>query len=176
MDGRWSVPIARDSTVTPASACRLRLLGPAFASGGRTSPVEPAPPVHVVGHVGERDGRTRPREADGADHQPHDPFLMREGMLDMGAHRGFGRVRPRMVPRLRPASRLASMDAADTAEAGQIPLVLRRPICGVGPDIGGGVVRIDQSLAQLRPVMAAASVVLPRRITPCRRSIEICDL
>jgi len=96
------VPIARDSAVTPASACRLGSAGPVFASGGHTSPVEPAPALHVVGHVGQCHGSARPGEADGTDHQPHDPLLMREGMLDMRAHRGFGRVRPRMVPRPRP--------------------------------------------------------------------------
>ena len=45
------------------------------------------------------------------------------------------------------------MDTADAADTLQIPLILRRAICRIGPDIGRGVLRIDQPLAQPRPVM-----------------------
>ena len=92
MEGGWRVAIGSRRCGAPAWAWRLRLFGPAFASGGHSSSVGPAPALHVVGHVGERDGRACPGEADGADQQPHDPRLMREGMLDVGAHRGFRRV------------------------------------------------------------------------------------
>jgi hypothetical protein len=43
---------------------------------------------------------------------------MREGMLDMGANRGFGRVRPRMVLLQRSFFSLAAIDAADAADTG----------------------------------------------------------
>ncbi len=116
--GRWDAATGGESAVAPALAWRMRLLGPVFASCWRSSPVEPAPPLHVVGHVGERHRGTRPRQADGADHQAHHPLLMREGMLDMRAHLGLGRVRPRTVPGHRPALRLAAIDTADAADTG----------------------------------------------------------
>ena len=52
----------------------------------RTSPVEPAPSLHIIGHVGQRDRGFGPCEADGADHQLHRPLLLGERVLDRGAY------------------------------------------------------------------------------------------
>ena len=38
--------------------------------------------VHVVGDVGHADLRLRSVEANGADHEGHQPFLIREDMFD----------------------------------------------------------------------------------------------
>lgn len=67
------------------------------------------------------------------------------------------------------------MDAAhlaDTPEVGFIGLGAARAI---GPDLGGGVVGVDDAFTKPRAVRAAASVTLPRRMISCRRLIEACD-
>ncbi len=47
---------------------RFEASDPLFSwSGRQTPPVEPAPSLHVVGHVGERDGGLGPGDPDGAD-------------------------------------------------------------------------------------------------------------
>jgi hypothetical protein len=109
------------------------------ASCGQTPPVEPAPSPHVVGHVGERHCRGGARHADGADHKAHRPLLVREGMLDMGAHGGLLGVAACGAPGNRLALRLAPVDAADLADPREEALVLRRAVGAVGPDVGGGV-------------------------------------
>lgn len=92
---------------------------------------------------------------DGADDEPHRSPLIREGVLDMGAHGRLPRVGPRLVIWHEPASRLPAVDPALLAEIRQIPLVRRRAVGCVGPHVGSRVPRVDQPFAQLRPVVGA---------------------
>jgi hypothetical protein len=94
----------------------------------------------------------------------------------MHARRRFGRIPPRTVAWQRLSCRLAPMDVAHLAEAGQIPLGLRRPIGRVAfgrpsvssSDIGGGIVRRDQPLAPPCPIMGGCihSLAAPDHAMP----------
>ena len=112
-----------------------RPVGRFAASGGRTPPIEPAPSLDGVGLDGERDGRGGAGGTDGTDNQAHRSRPVREGVLDMGAHRGPGGVGPGRAVRHRPGRRLAPVDAADLADPGKDPLVLRRAVGAVGSNV-----------------------------------------
>ena len=111
---------------------------------------------------------------------------MGEGVLNMGAHRGLLRVGTHGTLGHRLALRLLAMDAAELADAGEEPLVFRRAIGAVGPDVGSGVVGVDQPLAQPRPVMGCGvSDLRPANdpandpvavVSPWRRSMEMWEL
>lgn len=109
--------------------------------------LRPAPPLYVACLVGEHHGRAGCREADGSDHQPHRAHLLCEWVFDIRADRGFRRIGFSRTLRHRPSKRLLPLDAADLAEAREKPLVLRRVLGAVGPDIRGGVGRAVQPLA-----------------------------
>lgn len=107
--------------------------------------------VEVVGQIGEREFGLRACQADGADKEAVAVLLVREDMFDPGADRGLCSVGARHVLRHRPALGLAAMDAALEHFALQQCLVLGAAIGAVGPDIAGGVVRVDHP-AQLAAV------------------------
>jgi hypothetical protein len=96
------------------------------ASRGRTPPIGPAQPLRIVGRVGGREGSTRLREADGAEHQAHEPLPRREGMLGVRMHRRFGRVRQCLVPRYRMAALAAAAAAKRRHEPSTEDLEIHR--------------------------------------------------
>ena len=55
-------------------------------SCGQTPPVEPAPSLHFVGHVGEHDVGAGARQADGSDDEAHRSLLVGEGVLHQSAY------------------------------------------------------------------------------------------
>lgn len=60
-------------------------------------------------------------------------------------------------------------DAADLAERREEALVLRRAVGAVGPDVGGGVVRIDQPLAPTVPRCSCCAQTIPPPSLPPQR-------
>ncbi len=78
-------------------------------------------------------------------------LLLGEDMLDAGADRGFSFIRLARPLGHGPFQGLSAMDAADEAALGEELLFLSAAISAVGPEIGGGVLGIEQSLTQTRP-------------------------
>jgi hypothetical protein len=72
----------------------------------------------------------------------------------------------------RTASRLLAMNTRDQAALSLQCFVLDRPIGSIGPDIARGVLLVDQ-FGQTCSVMSRGIGCRPRRINPCRRSIEM---
>jgi hypothetical protein len=108
--------------------------------------------LHVVG---ERELGFGAFDADHANEQTHRLFMPSEHMLDASTDLGLcGIPAPHRI-RLRLASQLLAMDAADPAlpfEPLRVGLVA---IGGVCPDVGGGIVA-GADIAQHPPVKACA--------------------
>jgi hypothetical protein len=123
------------------------------ASRERIRPVEPAPPLHIVAHDGEGYGGLGAALADGSDHQPHCALEDGEGMFDARPDRGLAGVGPRGSAGQGLSLGLFAMDAADFADIREMVFVRLGAVGRIGPDVGGGVVRINQSLAQPGAIM-----------------------
>lgn len=124
-----------------------------FPSHRHTTPVEPAPSAHVVGHAGQRHRRQGALEPDGADEQRAARLLAAEDVFDGRADRRFRGVATPDVLRHRPVLRLLAVDLAGHGVVLQPGLILLRPVGGIGPYAGCQVGLVDQALAQPRPVM-----------------------
>ena len=149
---------------------------PRSGSGGRRSTVEPSPPRHGRGHVGERDRRAGPGEADGADGGTHARPLLGEDVLDAGADGCAPSVGAAGRPGHWEAPGLGAIDAASHAVLGGPGLVLGGSARAVGPDVARRVGALDQPSRSRASSWRAASVVIGRRRVSCIRSIETWDL
>ena len=147
--GLSSVLRGRSPLVRPAA----EVAEAARRSGERSSTVEPAPALHVVGDVGERDAGLGANKTDRAHDKAHHALLVAEAVLDASPHGGLPRVGPGMVLRHRLAARLPAMDPTDLADVRQMCNVRRRAVGRVCPHVRGRIPRVDQPFAQLRAVM-----------------------
>jgi len=115
---------------------------------------EPDHSLHVVDKVGETDLGCRSGQADRANERAHWPFLSGEDVLDYRAHRRLAGIGVRGAARHRLAFGFLSMDLRTQSTVGEVLLVCLRAISGIGPDITGGVVLIDE-LRQYRAIVTS---------------------
>jgi hypothetical protein len=107
---------------------------PVFASNRRTSPVEPTPAAHIVGHGCQGCRRFGTSQADRADRQAHAAFQCCKRMLYRGSDSRAGRVPAWDVSRHWLTARLSVMHVADPTPFFQIIPVLPALIGGIRPN------------------------------------------
>ena len=107
--------------------------------------MEPEETAHVIRQIDHADLGFGPGDTDGPNRKRHQPFLMREDMLDGGPYRRARRVGLGQGRRHRLAARLAEVDLRELSLARQHLLVALGTIGGIGPNRAGGVLRIDEA-------------------------------
>ena len=108
-----------------------------------------------TGRGHHRDAGGDPAAVEGDPVRPREIHLsrLREDVLDRRTHRRFAGIGPGGAARHRLALGLLAVDLRAQETAGEELLVGLGAIGGVGPDVAGGVVPVDQ-LGQQRPVVA----------------------